>query len=473
MTESALNSADLPRSAYLTHTLRRARTAAEQRSHRYVMLEHLLLALLDDPDAQRALAVVNADSALLRSAMSEAVNHRMATLVSPGNVAPSFSYKFELVMQMAMTDAQSLGRREVDGGLVVIALARDTESFAGSSLRRFGMDPARALGELAAVAAGRSAEPDRRPPPPVPVARAPAAAPLNQTQPRIPASAPRPAPVPPPRRLADAEKVASASDASMEDMLASVREMLEVEERKLSKAPPPPPPPPPAPRQAPPQRNGHAQGAAMPQPTAAAPQPQQARAGSGAKTLPVPVADASRRRLQNQVFAGKLVENIPRAMRVAVPEIVELRLSREETAELFEGLQGRGEAQAHDATVTRAMTVRLRAPGGGFFIETLSPETQWIFDRPSFLGGEPFGRWVWTVIPNERGQHKLQVIIASRNIDENGMTGDIALPDQVIEIRVRTNYRRSFAQLFRGVLLLLAGGALTEGALYLARVGLQ
>jgi hypothetical protein len=471
MTESAVNSADLPRSAYLTHTLRRARTAAEQRSHRYVMLEHLLLALLDDPDAQRALAVVNTDSALLRSAMSEAVNHRMATLVSPGNVAPSFSYKFELVMQMAMTDAQSLGRREVDGGLVVIALARDTESFAGSSLRRFGMDPARALRELAGLSAGGSAGPDRRPPAPVPLARAPVAAP-SQSQPRVSASAPRPTPVPaPPRRLADAEKVAAAGDASMEDMLASVREMLEVEERKLSKASPPVP----APRQAPlqPQRNGHAPGAAMPPPVTAAPQQQQARSSNGAKSLPVPAADASRRRLQDQVFAGKLVENIPRAMRVAVPEIVELRLSREETAELFEGLQGRGEAQAHDATVTRAMTVRLRAPGGGFFIETLSPETQWIFDRPSFLGGEPFGRWVWTVIPNERGQHKLQVIIASRNIDENGMTGDIALPDQVIDIRVRTNYRRSFAQLFRGVMLLLAGGALTEGALYLARFSLQ
>jgi hypothetical protein len=184
----------------------------------------------------------------------------------------------------------------------------------------------------------------------------------------------------------------------------------------------------------------------------------------------VPAADARRRRAADEAVAGKLVENIPRAMRVAIPEIVELRLSREDSADLFEGLQGKGEVQAHDITVTRAMTVRLRAPAGGFFIETLSPETQWVFDRPSFLGSEPFGRWVWTVIPNERGKHRLQVIVSARNIDEKGLTGDVALPDQIIDIKVRTNYRRTFAQVFRGVLLLLAGGALTEGALYLARM---
>src|SRR5690606_33023930 len=142
-------------------------------------------------------------------------------------------------------------------------------------------------------------------------------------------------------------------------------------------------------------------------------------------------------------------------------------------AALFQNMQGRGDVQAHDVTVTRAMTVRLRAPTGGFFIETLSPETQWVLDRPSFLGREPFGRWGWAVIPNERGNHRLHVTIASRNIDENGLAGDLALPDQVIDVKVRINYRRSAAQLFRSVFLLLAGGALTEGALYLARTWLK
>ena len=61
MNDHSAGHAELPRSAYLDHTLRRAWNAAQQRSHRYVTLEHLLLALLDDPDATELLQAVDAD----------------------------------------------------------------------------------------------------------------------------------------------------------------------------------------------------------------------------------------------------------------------------------------------------------------------------------------------------------------------------------------------------------------------------
>lgn len=526
MNEGHANIAELPRAAYLSHTLRRARSAAEQRSHRYVMLEHLLLALLDDPDAQRVLQLGRADTAVLRSAIWEAVNHRMATLVSPGNATPSFSYKFELVIQSASNDAAQLGRREVDGGFVIIALAKEPESFAGEALRKNGFDSGLAL-EMLAQGGGDRSPPERAPSP----ARA----------------APSPAPPPSPPPLPPVPAAASSdSEPTMDEMLASVRALLEQEEQKFGASSPAPIQPPKGPpladipslsRREPDERKagapsqtplqaprplspslapgmGQAPGPAPgqpprppapggdPSPYAARPGPKTgpredqvaerqqsapsdmysseerhalqpaARPAAGARP-PAPAAEARRRRELDEVASGKLVENIPRAMRVAVPEIVEIRLSREESVALFEGLQGRGETQTHNINVTRAMTVRLRAPSGGFFIETLSPETQWVLDRPSFLGGEPFGRWVWTVIPNEQGQHQLQVIIASRSIDETGLAGDIALPDQVIDIAVRTNYRRSAAQFFRAAFLLLAGGALTEGALYLARMAMK
>lgn len=459
MTESPANIVELPRAAYLSHTMRRARTAAEQRSHRYVMLEHLLLALMDDPDGQRVLQLGGADIPGIRTEIWEAVNHRMATLAVPGPASPSFSYKFGAVMQAASVEATRLGRREVDGGLVLIALAREPESFAGKILRQNGFDPAAALRELAA---GGQLSP-RGPAPSQPLRQAPP-----------PSRAAKLSPPPAPQ--------APSGDTSMEDMLASVRELLETEERKYAEvhspvrapAPAPEPPPRPAPAAPPPKPRLQPPGAAdAPPAAAAAPRPKRAAQAATRSGLPVPAADAARLRARDQAVAGKLVENIPRVMRVAVPEIVEIRLSREESAALFQNMQGRGDVQAHDVTVTRAMTVRLRAPTGGFFIETLSPETQWVLDRPSFLGSEPFGRWVWTVIPNERGNHRLQVIIASRNIDENGLAGDLALPDQVIDVKVRINYRRSAAQLFRSVFLLLAGGALTEGALYLARTWLK
>jgi hypothetical protein len=455
MSDIAANSVELPRSAYFTHTLRRARTAAEQRSHRYVMLEHLLLALLDDPDAQRALKLSGADASSLRVAIADAVNHRMATLVSPGNAIPSFSYKFEFVMQTASNDAARMKRREVDGCFVTIALAKEGRSFAGKLLRQYGLDPARAL---AGLANGDARTAERRSPPPMNGASAP-----RQMQ----AQVPRPAPSLPP--------LPSSDDPSIEEMLQSVRSLLDEEERKVRGV---------ASGIARPAGRNGAQ--AAPSPLAArlqaaapataqrAPAPAPARPANGAApvaNLPVPYKPP-RPDGRSKAAAARLVESVPRAMRVAVPEIIEIRLSKEESAAIVQSLQGR-DMHSHKVPVSRTMTLRLRAPKGGFFIETLSPETQWMFDRPSFLDGEPFGRWLWTVIPNERGKHKLQMIVSSRNIDENGLAGDVPLPEQMIEIKVRTNYKRELAQIFRGLLLLLLGGALTEGVLHFARIYLQ
>ena len=99
---------ELPRTPYLDHTLRRARTAAEQRSHRYVTLEHLLLALLDDPDAAKLLQVTGTDVAAIRSIAADAVNNRMASLVGPGGRQPSFSYRFDSLFQCANENAKGL-----------------------------------------------------------------------------------------------------------------------------------------------------------------------------------------------------------------------------------------------------------------------------------------------------------------------------------------------------------------------------
>ena len=99
MNEQSAGHEELPRTPYLDHTLRRARTAAEQRSHRYVTLEHLLLALLDDPDAAKLLQVTGADVAAIRSIAADAVNNRMASLVGPGGRQPSFSYRFDSLFQ--------------------------------------------------------------------------------------------------------------------------------------------------------------------------------------------------------------------------------------------------------------------------------------------------------------------------------------------------------------------------------------
>jgi neural Wiskott-Aldrich syndrome protein len=164
---------------------------------------------------------------------------------------------------------------------------------------------------------------------------------------------------------------------------------------------------------------------------------------------------------------GQLVENIPRSMRVAVQALIEVRIARAEVQSLAEGLQGGGAAYKHEVTVTRAMSVRLRAPDGGFFIETASPETQWI-EKTSLISTDDYASWRWHVTPREKGRRRLQLIISARTVSGDGLAAETALPDQVISVRVRTNYGRSFSRLIGWSVAAVAGGLIAkfgEGAL--------
>lgn len=149
-------------------------------------------------------------------------------------------------------------------------------------------------------------------------------------------------------------------------------------------------------------------------------------------------------------------------MRVATPERVEVRISREETDAITKGFDGRGEVIHHEVLVSQAMSVMLRAPDGGFFIETLSPETQWTSDGSDHRTRERYGRWRWVVTPKSAGEHRLQLVVAARSVDENGMTGDTALPDQVFDVRVSTNYMLSFKRALAWFVVMALGGAVTE-----------
>ena len=129
-------------------------------------------------------------------------------------------------------------------------------------------------------------------------------------------------------------------------------------------------------------------------------------------------------------------------MRVGIPLVVEARVARAEVKAIAEGLQGGGAVYRHEVTVTKAMSVRLRAPEGGFYIETSSPETQWI-ENVLGLMSDDYASWRWTVTPNARGKKKLQLLISARTVGTDGLTAETALPDQIIEVKVGVNYART------------------------------
>jgi ATP-dependent Clp protease ATP-binding subunit ClpA len=225
MNEQSAGREELPRTPYLDHTLRRARTAAEQRSHRYVTLEHLLLALLDDPDAGKLLQITGADVVVIRSTAADAVNNRMASLVGPGGRQPSFSYRFDALFQCANEDAKGQERREIDGALVLIAIAKDAESNASGVLAANGFNPEAALKLMKTPSSAQRApqpmpNPARSPSPPEPPRN-------SKGQDQKPAKA---EPSRPPRAAQGANLTAGGN--SMEDMIASVRTILEAEELK-------------------------------------------------------------------------------------------------------------------------------------------------------------------------------------------------------------------------------------------------
>jgi hypothetical protein len=180
---------------------------------------------------------------------------------------------------------------------------------------------------------------------------------------------------------------------------------------------------------------------------------------SDSGNLPVPVPSEQRSSLA--VRAGQLIENIPRRMRNGVAELVEVRIARAEIQNLATGMQGAGEAHHHDLVATKAMSVRLRAPDGGFFVETASPETQWIENHLGVLSDD-YASWRWTVTPNRAGRARLQLIVSARTIGSDGLVAETALPDQVFEVRVSTNYGRLAKHWFGWVAAAILGGLLAK-----------
>lgn len=148
-------------------------------------------------------------------------------------------------------------------------------------------------------------------------------------------------------------------------------------------------------------------------------------------------------------------------MRVGMTERVEIRIGRAHIKNMAEGMEGGGLAWKHDVTVTKAMSVRMRAPEGGFFVETASPETQWI-DNQFDEAGNDFASWRFLITPQQRGWATLRITVSARTVGTEGVVAETAFPDQVIEVKVRTNYGRTAKRMLGWLAAAVAGGVLAK-----------
>ena len=147
-------------------------------------------------------------------------------------------------------------------------------------------------------------------------------------------------------------------------------------------------------------------------------------------------------------------------MRLGKPSSAQVRIGRDKIDGLILLLlSGRGMAHRPDAFITRALSVRLRAPDGGFFIEPASPETQWVETAPG-LQQDEFVSWRWTVTPQHRGRGRLLLLVTARTVGRDGVAAETAPPDRVIEVTVKGGRLRGMLRWSVPLAMLLLGLAI-------------
>src|SRR5271170_1375135 len=114
----------------LEQALHRAIKLASDRHHEYATLEHLLLALVDDPDAAQVLKACNVDAEILRQALRKYVDEELLTLVIEDGEDAKPTTGFQRVVQRAVLHVQNSGRDEVTGANLLVAIFTERESHA-------------------------------------------------------------------------------------------------------------------------------------------------------------------------------------------------------------------------------------------------------------------------------------------------------------------------------------------------------
>ena len=102
-------------SAHLEKTLHRALGYANTRKHELVTLEHLLLALTEDPDAMAVLRACGMELKELQEEIIAYLDDDLSTLVHPDHQEARPTNSFQRVLQRAAIHVQSSGREEVTG----------------------------------------------------------------------------------------------------------------------------------------------------------------------------------------------------------------------------------------------------------------------------------------------------------------------------------------------------------------------
>ena len=127
-------------STTLEQAIHAALSLANQHRHELATLEHLLLALTEEPDAVRVMRACNVDLAELRRLLTDFIEDDLSTLITDvegSEAVPTAA--FQRVIQRAAIHVQSSGRNEVTGANVLVAIFAERESNAAFFLQELDM----------------------------------------------------------------------------------------------------------------------------------------------------------------------------------------------------------------------------------------------------------------------------------------------------------------------------------------------
>ncbi|GHH46485.1 MULTISPECIES: ATP-dependent Clp protease ATP-binding subunit ClpA [Gammaproteobacteria] len=114
----------------LEQTIGQCYKRAREARHEFMTVEHLLLALLDNPSAQAVLKACGADSVRLHNDLEQAIEASVSRLPEDDGRDTQPTLGFQRVLQRAVYHVQSSGKKEVTGANVLVAIFGEKDSHA-------------------------------------------------------------------------------------------------------------------------------------------------------------------------------------------------------------------------------------------------------------------------------------------------------------------------------------------------------
>ena len=112
---------------------------ARQKRHEFITVEHLLLAMLDNPSAAEVLRACSANMEDLRKKLADFVERHTPRVPGEADVDTQPTLGFQRVIQRAILHVQSSGKKEVTGANVLVAIFGEKDSHALHFLTQQGL----------------------------------------------------------------------------------------------------------------------------------------------------------------------------------------------------------------------------------------------------------------------------------------------------------------------------------------------